>query len=264
MFDSSFVDESDQITEERFSLLDYQDFFYMKIEQVPNFLLNYSINITRPFSMITHRGDLPVTSKLFSLAKQNPLFVKWYGQNIDCDPDDKLTSIPIGLENDFHYPHIQKRKKIREASLRSMNNIPNKLLYMNFSFYTNPEARRNAYLSFHDKSWVTDECSRSINHENYPHWIEQVLNHHYVLCPVGNGIDTHRLWETLYLGRIPIVLNHRNAVYYRKLPILFVDSWSEITQELLEERVDLFSRASDFNLNMLRFSWWANYIKGTN
>jgi hypothetical protein len=27
----------------------------------------------------------------------------------------------------------------------------------------------------------------------------------YVICPRGNGIDTHRVWEALYLGVVPVV-----------------------------------------------------------
>ena len=32
-----------------------------------------------------------------------------------------------------------------------------------------------------------------------------LLTSNFVLCPEGNGIDTHRVWEALYSGSIPIV-----------------------------------------------------------
>lgn len=261
MFNSSFIEENEQITEEKFSLLNYPNAFYMKIEQVPIFLFDYSKKLTHPFCMITHRGDLPVTSDMFLEAKKNPLLIKWFGQNINCEPDEKLTSIPIGLENDHHYPSVEKRKKIRKASFESMSKIPTKLLYMNFSFWTNQAERYSAYESFVGKSWVTDECLHAMVQENYSHWLSQVLDHHYVLCPRGNGIDTHRLWETLYMGRIPIALNDRNTRYYEDLPILLVDKWSDVTPKLLEENIERFSDTSKFNMDMLKFSWWSSLIE---
>ena len=32
-----------------------------------------------------------------------------------------------------------------------------------------------------------------------------LLNYMFVICPEGNGIDTHRMWEALYLRTIPII-----------------------------------------------------------
>jgi hypothetical protein len=43
----------------------------------------------------------------------------------------------------------------------------------------------------------------------------------------GNGIDTHRLWETLYRGSIPVVFhdNWSDSLSYLGLPIILVESW---------------------------------------
>jgi len=261
MFNASFIDESEQITEERFSAMNLPNVFYLKIEQVSDFIFNYCPRIDKPFYMVTHRGDMPVQQTLLSAVKQNPLFVKWFGQNIDCDPDPKLTSIPIGLENDLHNPDVKKRLKIREASMDAHKDTPRRLAYMNFSFWTYRVGRIETYDAFKDKSWVTNDCLEAVIQTQYSSWIENVRDHHYVICPRGNGIDTHRMWETLYLGRIPIVKRCRNTEYYSDLPILQVDSWDQITEQLLEEKLAYFSNPINFKLDMLRFSWWKDFIK---
>jgi hypothetical protein len=59
----------------------------------------------------------------------------------------------------------------------------------------------------------------------------------------GNGYDTHRVWETLYLGSFPIMLatEWSSTLSHLNLPILFVESILDIDKELLEE----FSRKNE-------------------
>ena len=52
----------------------------------------------------------------------------------------------------------------------------------------------------------------------------------FVICPRGNGIDTHRFWETLYRGSIPIVENSDWAKYFQShgIPMLVVSDFEEL------------------------------------
>lgn len=261
MFDAAFIKDEDHILGERFASMNIPNLHYMKIDQVRHFLLHEAPSIQSRFSIMTHNGDYSVTDELLSLAKTIPNMSVWYGQNIECYEDPQVQSIPIGLENSMHFPHVSKRRRLLEAALHSAAHVPSKMVYMNFSMWTNPSARIHAYNSMRDKPWITDECVQATVQENYPQWLHQVLNHHYVLCPRGNGVDTHRTWETLYLGRIPIVLNDLNMRYYKNLPILIVDDWRDITESLLVEGINTFSNVDNFNLDMLRMSWWKSLIR---
>ena len=60
----------------------------------------------------------------------------------------------------------------------------------------------------------------------------------FVFCPRGNGIDTHRFWETYAANSIPIILDE----YYieRDFPdatVLVVKDVSLLTPEFLEENI---------------------------
>ena len=50
----------------------------------------------------------------------------------------------------------------------------------------------------------------------------------FIACPRGNGTDTHRFWETLYRGSIPVVKKSRwsNSVKAMGLPVLELDEWN--------------------------------------
>jgi len=51
-----------------------------------------------------------------------------------------------------------------------------------------------------------------------------------VPCPPGNGKDTHRFWESLYLGALPVVLGRDVIPAYAQYPYVAFEDWSELSQ----------------------------------
>ena len=267
MIDTTHIDCNEYILGERFEseLLDIPFVFYSKIDFVYDFLQK-SKYINNPFVLVTHNGDFPVSQNLVNFAKTVPNLKKWFGQNIECQNEQLVQSIPIGLENGYNWTKFNKTTLLRQSILDKCKQEPKKLLYLNFSFSTNTKERNNCYKTVSNRvnpNIVTDRCVSNVEQNKYPNWLDDVMNHHYVLCPRGNGLDTHRLWETLYCGRIPILKIDANNIYYRDLPILFVNEWEEITEQLLRDNIDRFSITENFNTNKLKFSWWKKRIATT-
>lgn len=89
--------------------------------------------------------------------------------------------------------------------------------------------------------------------------------HNFVLCPRGNGIDTHRIWESLYIGTIPIVheLDVPISGLDQELPILVVQSWKDITYPaFLEENLDKIQNKMH-KIDKLRKEYWISKILGS-
>ena len=79
-----------------------------------------------------------------------------------------------------------------------------------------------------------------------------------VVCPEGNGIDCHRVWETLLLGRVPIVKKSKAMNHFSDLPILFVDKWNEIEDlNLMKKKYELVKNNS---IKKLNFKYWRDLI----
>ena len=58
--------------------------------------------------------------------------------------------------------------------------------------------------------------------------------HTFALAPSGAGLDTHRLYEILFMGSIPIVLSSpMDAFYTQNFPILIVESWEQAFNKTL-------------------------------
>jgi hypothetical protein len=65
----------------------------------------------------------------------------------------------------------------------------------------------------------------------------------YILSPPGAGIDCHRTYEAIFLGAIPILLSSELDYLYRHLPIVIVDSWTDITEEFLNDNYEAHRKA---------------------
>jgi hypothetical protein len=76
-------------------------------------------------------------------------------------------------------------------------------------------------------------------------------------------MGTHREWETLYMGNIPIMKRDLNMIHYEgKLPILLVNDWKDVTEDFLNLQYDLI-KAKQWNEEMLTFTYWKNKILNT-
>ncbi len=84
-----------------------------------------------------------------------------------------------------------------------------------------------------DKSFV-DVLPQRLIRKKYWEWIS---THKFILSPHGNGLDCHRTYESLLLGVIPIVRKSSlsDCELYDGLPILVVDNWADINEQMLNE-----------------------------
>jgi hypothetical protein len=200
--------------------------------------------------LITHEGDIGIGKDLF--FKKPKCISNWYAQNVEYDHPN-LIPIPIGLANDY----CKITLKINHLSSQKKHIKNKKLLYINHRISTCPSARGWIYNYFKTNDWCTIDNS-NLSLEEYK---LQLDNHKFILCPRGNGIDTHRLWESLYHGIIPIVEHH---IHYEKclidLPVIIINSFKDITKEFLEFKY-IEIQNKQFNMNKLNVNWWIEKIK---
>jgi hypothetical protein len=214
----------------------YADQLFEKLEKIENTQL----------TVITHNSDTTVDFV-------PPDNVYWFTTNVNIRYKS-IRSIPIGLENDFWL----KDKKEKMIKKLSQHRNYKAMVYVNHNVKTNPE-RQKPYDLLKGKKWAT--VNSGANGQGFDNYLDNIFNHPFVVCPSGNGIDTHRTWECLYMGTIPIEKRNINNQFYTDLPILFVDDWEEITERFLH---DEFMRIKDtkWNLEKLNFEYWQNEIIG--
>lgn len=204
--------------------------------------------------IICGHSDYPLTDEI---AARYPR-ATWFSTNTQSK---RVNGLPLGITNDTDespvhriYGNIPMMVEVSRIPREIMN-----LVYLNFAVHTYPSERAPLKEMFSGVPWVT-HCDSVNTFEGRRAFLQDVRNHTFVLCPRGNGIDTHRLWETLYMGSIPIVKRDSAHAGWTDLPILFVDDWKDITKErLLTEHKRIES--TSWNMDKLKIGYWIHRIK---
>jgi hypothetical protein len=175
------------------------------------------------FILVMHNCDTNITDTNHHIL-QNPKIIKVFTQNL-CVDDSKYFPLPIGLANSM-WPH-GKPELIKQLSLSKINKF-----YFFFNIHTNKYERSNCYYKLNQKLQFNYS-------EPFFQYIQRLANTEFCICPVGNGVDSHRLWECFYTKTVPIVLDipfYRILEKHFKLPFVFLNDWSEF--DLNDKRLD--------------------------
>jgi len=178
-----------------------------------------------------------------------PQVAHWFSTN-SCD--ERVTSIPLGLGNS--YCEVTLKADAIATAVQKQQRREN-LLYVNFRRETNVDERGPLMDYFIEQrrsgNWLTVR-NGDVGPDQY---LDEMIRHRFVLCPPGNGIDTHRLWEAVYAGSIPIVKRHKALDSFRDLPILFLDDLAIADPAVLEKEYQKIV-SQDWNVEKLFIPWW--------
>ncbi|MFH1146359.1 MAG: hypothetical protein V1736_01475 [Pseudomonadota bacterium] len=232
--------------------------------------LNYFAGYLRPhlrqtFRIITGHSDYTIPyggAGDFSSLLEDDLLAGWYGYNIVAD-HPKLKPVPLGIPSKIWLElgnqaggHTLFAEKLN-VFLRNPAFHKSKLVYWGCPGATT-ESRASAYDAVKDIDYVSITERKS-----YCDYLDDLSRHKFVCCPDGNGIDTHRLWESLYFQAIPVVKrNHYLNLYAARFPVLYINDWSELssfTEEFLDEQYA--AMISTAFRPKLRFEYWEREIK---
>jgi hypothetical protein len=209
---------------------------------------------TTQTTFVCGHSDYPVTEPI---VQYYPPAV-WFAVN---SQSPNVIGLPLGITNNTDESPLHKVFGNVDVMLAVVQQprVNKNLAYLNISVETYPKERGLVKTMFKDMKWVTQGAPVNTL-DGRKKFLEEVRNHSFVFCPRGNGVDTHRLWETLYMGSIPIVKRDIAHAGWTDLPILFIDDWSEITEEkLLAEKRRI--ETSKWNLDKLRVRYWIDRIK---
>lgn len=171
--------------------------------------------ISNKFILITHNSDDEINESYLPLLN-NPFLTVWFAQNVAFS-HNKLLGIPIGIQNSQWNAQINnliflKSKKIHKS----------KLIYVNFNPTTH--FSRNEAMSIAQKL-ASCTLEFNVSSETY---LTNLAMHKFSVCPRGNGIDTHRFWESQYLDVIPIIIKSEWTQAYSNFPCLILNDWNQL------------------------------------
>jgi hypothetical protein len=167
---------------------------------------------------------------------------------------DLLRALPIGIENlrlnfNGRPENFDNKYVIRQKE--------NRILIGPFAL-SHPERNFINELKKYDRSKL------EVNQDRLSplQYAELSSKFKFVACPRGNGVDTHRFWETLYRGSIPVIKSSEWSKNLKVLglPYIEIKDWDEENIYRIPE----LSRAELFNPSAIETLWmpfWENTIQ---
>jgi hypothetical protein len=244
-------------------------------------LLKYFVNnilpkIKNTFVLVSGDSDLCVPIEALSQKEtmyllNNPYLLKWFVQNTRLQYNDKIEQLPIGLDYHtiFNNPNCNwclpgegklpiEQEKILKDIINENKHFYKRIvkIYVNFSLSNDRFKQRKISLEMIPKYLM------EINQQFIPrteNW-KKMSQYSFILSPFGVGMDCHRTWEALSLGCIPIICAPNFRKIFKDLPVLIVNNWNEINEQLLIETINLFKN-KQFNYDKLTLQYWKNKIQ---
>ena len=88
-----------------------------------------------------------------------------------------------------------------------------------------------------------------------------IVESKFILSPPGLGEDCYRTWETLFLGAIPVIEHSTFDRVFERLPVLLVDSYSELNAEFLNRKFEeMTCHPEQYDWSRLTLQYWTNLI----
>lgn len=237
-----------------------------------------SILKARDIKLIFYIMEEPLVS-FDTLTKLHSVAIRVFVQNNIYDLPN-VHIMPIGIRDCGTIVSIHSRfnqKHLLENGSHVLLTQRDIKCILCFSLYTHP-SRQECYdlvkqtdnvssyiFNLNDdesmKEIADSRMNANVFYEKIPENIvyEKTRISRYALCPRGCGLDTHRFYECIYLGCVPIVIR-TNSVFDRLyapdsgFPCLVIDKWADITEELLDsEYPACWRRMCDFHAKYPRF-----------
>ena len=195
------------------------------------------------FIIFTNLEDTPTDEYIFEAIPDNVLCVAAINA---VAHGGKVVPSPYGVQRQMT-PEDNHLERLQNAMNTNVNASESKLLYVNHNDSSHPE-RLGIKDLFRDQEWANVDEKRV----DYYHFLLNLANHKFIVCPRGNAIDCHRNWEVLYMRRVPVMKTDPYLIeLFKDLPVLWVSDYGDITEEFLKLNNHLYEEAQEMDLSKL-------------
>lgn len=245
--------------------------------------INVLSNINRYFILITLSNDdhcIPYLNTNCKVDKNIMLdinklldseyLIKWFAKNSSIihykispyilGPKWQWKTTKFNGENKNKMYNIYNKYCINPKYKFYNRELKKNLLYFNFN-----QGTTNAPLYHFHKNIRCNLKKELINkftwiqNKDFEEYIKLLETYKFCICPPGRGIDTHRCWEALMVGTIPIVLSSPLNSLYINLPVLVVENLTLITEEYLNKLYEKLIK-TEYSFEKLYTHFWKNEL----
>lgn len=242
---------------------------------------NYQEPLSPPETLITVAGDWGIKSVKptrkrtynYALAGASPHgpflvvdidsvlnnFTHWFTTNLKEDLHDRIYPLPLGI-------HASDWMASKTPSISELRNIEKtNLCYANFSITHNQRmtiaewAVTQPYIDcLFPKRYPNQDVDLDMNilteeRLSISDLANKLASYHFAICPTGNGLDTHRIWECILTNTVPIAhYNFANLVFSQIWPMILVHRYEQTDIfHLMQEFTDKHGQTIEYDYQLL-------------
>ena len=224
------------------------DIVFCKTELVEYFFKTIKKNNNlKNLILITSQSDVTIDKNLYL---KKPKSVKtWFAVNVVHQAVD-LIPLPLGVNNSYILKFPQEDDFI-DKNLQDINKKQKKF-YLNFNMNTNPFHRLHTILSM---AFKKDTVIKPANISK-TEYLNDLEKYKYIICPLGNGFDSHRIWEAIYSNSIAVVKKHPAFQTFDGLPLIQSSNFINTNTKNIPNDYKYDFKKADFG-------YWKNVLEST-
>lgn len=216
------------------------DRVFLKMSDIPFFLANPPCKRVR---LVIHNSDETFEEYHFDMLESYTLSI----QAVNCN-SSRAGQLPLGFRDNQYTAHLILDEVKNEGHVEK-----DIFCLVNFLIETNPKERSNCFNYFTTQTfcsfegdYFTYDKQKSLTHtdaetlQRRKDFYRLLKRSKFVICPQGTGVDTHRFYEALFFGAIPIVkTSFLDKLYVKYGNIVIVNEWSDVNYDFLKSKLPL-------------------------
>jgi hypothetical protein len=253
----------DGISDMKPELVEKNDIVFVRSDFLVEFFEKKHPSIKNEYILISHNADADITQDYEKYIDNK--IIHWFAQNLTFK-NGKISPLPIGVTN-YHYVNTLGKGKIDSLSRfinikNSVEKIKDKISF-GFHFSKTCFVPRSLERMALDKKLGGDSNFDRINTADQSEYFNKLIKYYFTVSPEGMGTDCYRIWESFYLGVVPIVKRSVITEYYKEisLPVFIIDDWNEMEKIFKNGLVTEYDKLkAEFNNKAIYINYWMDLI----
>lgn len=256
-----------------------KNIFFCKLDYIENLFASIT-KLENDVVIITGNSDFGIYNDEFKIIIKDlsnytltELFIEripknikyWFSSN-NCSNLNFIKTLPLGIENSEEclikghgvaWEHTKFKIKTLNEFTDPAFDLIKEYVYFNCNVDTN--------LIYRSK--IKNECLKigievENNKLNYLEYIQKCRTFTGIICPMGNGVDTHRFYEILLMGRVPILIKDKNLSIYEnffeKFPCVVVNNVNDLFDQKIKCLIN--DKLKTIDNQIIHYSYWEKFI----
>ena len=246
-FSDHIFDESKSIDPKN---IKNKDIVFVNTDVIDIFFKTIFQEIKNDFVLITHNSDVNIESSHLGIIDSR--VIHWFAQNLNIENKEKVSLIPIGLEN------LRRLKHGRRKWFSDPKKEKTKFILSSFNEFTNYKKRGEINSTIRDNNLIDVK-----KYEKVEDYFSNLQDYRFIICPEGNGLDTHRIWEGILLNTFPILKfsNFTQILQNEGIPAIYIEKWEEINDFNEKDLNKIYQDLLKINTKeYILFNYWRDRI----